>query len=184
MTWLERWVAWPVQGPVLVALCAVAAGCDLRKGIIPNRLTLLALAVALVLSFAHQGWEGLVVSALGALVVSIAPLFLFVRGGLGGGDVKLLAGIGALVGAGAGLELEFLAFLMAAVWGLARLATVRRLGAFRVLGRAIRTLVRRSTPTGDSDDPITMRFGPAVLAAAVVLAVGRAFPGLAGHFLR
>lgn len=88
----------------------LAALADARTGRIPDALTLPALAFGLVV-----GSPG------GAAVCALPALWLFARGKLGGGDVKLLAALGALLGPGA-LLVEVLAI------GAALAAGSRRLG--------------------------------------------------------
>lgn len=117
-----------VVGATLVA--AVAAWTDFRTGHIPNWLTLPAVAVGVV---GHgifggylEGWrEGLLESGValgGAALCSIAPFVMFWKGGMGGGDVKLFAAIGALCQPMLGIEAEMYAFVAAALIAPARLA--------------------------------------------------------------
>lgn len=56
---------------------------------------------------------GVGIAVLGALVTAAPAWALFRRGGMGGGDVKLLGAIGAFVGAERGLEIFFGAILVA-----------------------------------------------------------------------
>jgi len=93
-----------------VAVVLVAAWSDHRHGRIPNALTLPALAAGLVLG-----------SPAGALVSAGLPLLLFGRGKVGGGDVKLFAALGALLGVRLGLTVEALALLGALAMGHRRL---------------------------------------------------------------
>jgi len=82
----------------LVALVLSAAVTDIRSRRIPNSLTLAGVIAGLVLQLALGGWLGLRASLLGLAVgfVVLLPPFLL-RGG-GAGDVKLMAGVGALAG--------------------------------------------------------------------------------------
>lgn len=87
-------VAW---WPTVVVL-AVATITDLRSRRIPNWLVLPFLAAGPVVAAWLHGWQGLGRSfegfALGALIFGV----LFAMGGMGMGDVKLFAAIGAWVG--------------------------------------------------------------------------------------
>jgi prepilin peptidase CpaA len=81
-----------------VVLVGVAMITDLRWRRIPNFLTFPALGLALVVRIGFQGWAGLGV-ALGGAVLAPGLLLLMHGGrGLGMGDLKLAAGIGAIVG--------------------------------------------------------------------------------------
>src|SRR5262245_28945235 len=71
---------------------------DLRSRRIPNVLTFGAAGAALVYGAMTGGWTGLGNAALGWLIGALAFIVPFALGGLGGGDVKLLAAIGAWLG--------------------------------------------------------------------------------------
>lgn len=111
-------------------LTACAAWTDLRTGHIPNRLTIGGLALAVAAHFVHGTslaglGAGLRQGALalgGALLCAVVPLLMYLRGGMGGGDVKLFAALGAALHPLVGLEAETYAFVSAAVIAPAKLA--------------------------------------------------------------
>lgn len=76
----------------------VAAIWDLKTHKIPNRITFPLLILGLILHFTYGGIEGLKDSLLGLTLITLVLLLPFVMGGIGAGDVKLLAAIGALNG--------------------------------------------------------------------------------------
>ncbi len=117
--------------PILVFLGAAFAASvfDLRSRRIPNGLTYGALAVVLLARAWFGGPFALVPAVLAALVVFVVGSFLFGRGWIGGGDVKLLA-----VGAAA---FGFPAFLTV-------LAVVALSGGFLAVGFALRERRLRS----------------------------------------
>ena len=121
--------------PLLALLCWAAVQ-DVRTRRIRNWLTLAIAAGGLLQSFGHD--FGLMrtvppsASVLGLLTGLGLPLLLFAIGALGGGDVKLLAGIGAWVGPAAVVHV----FLAEAVIGmLIVLAQAAASGRLRVLVR-------------------------------------------------
>jgi prepilin peptidase CpaA len=103
----------------MTAGIAVAAGLglaaveeDLRRRQVPNWLTAAGAAGGLVCG-AWGGWHGLGIAACGALVGFLLLLPFHWCGAMGGGDVKLMAAYGALLGPSGTL----LAVLFAAVFG-------------------------------------------------------------------
>jgi len=81
-------------------LCVATAACisDVRTRRIPNALTFGAAAVALVYGLVGGGLPGLGTAAGGWLVGCGLFLPFFLLGGMGAGDVKLLAALGAWLG--------------------------------------------------------------------------------------
>jgi prepilin peptidase CpaA len=80
-------------------LCAsIGAVIDLRERRIPNFLTLPAMAVGCMLHFALGSWRGLGDSALAGIIAGGLFLVFFLAGGMGAGDVKLMAAVGCIVG--------------------------------------------------------------------------------------
>ena len=80
------------------AVLGVATFTDLRSRRIPNWLVLPFLLAGLALSTWMHGWQGLGQSLGGALLGLVIYGVLFWMGGMGAGDVKLCAAIGAWVG--------------------------------------------------------------------------------------
>jgi prepilin peptidase CpaA len=111
-------------------LAATAAWYDWRTGHIPNRLTLLGLAAAILGHFAHGvmiggvgvGVEHAAFAVGGALGCALVPMFMHWKGAMGGGDVKLFAALGAALHPLAGLEAETYAFVAAMLLAPAKLA--------------------------------------------------------------
>lgn len=79
---------------VAVAACVT----DLRSRRIPNALTLSAALAGLLAHWLIGGPEGALFSASGWLVGLLVFLPFFMLRGMGGGDVKLLAALGAWLG--------------------------------------------------------------------------------------
>jgi prepilin peptidase CpaA len=112
----------------LVAALAAATVTDLRARRIPNAVTLSAAMLGLSLNTALRGSDGLALSLEGAGLALAALLPLFALRGMGAGDVKLMAAIGALKGP----EFLIYTFACAALFGggmaLVGLVRSRRLG--------------------------------------------------------
>lgn len=98
---------------VTLITAAAATAWDLRTGRIPNAITFPAMLAGLGLNTYYTGWRGLQASLLG-LGLGVLLLFIpFALGGMGAGDVKMLAAIGALNGH----LFTFRAFLYSAIAG-------------------------------------------------------------------
>jgi prepilin peptidase CpaA len=80
-------------------LCAgVGAFHDLRERRIPNRVTVPAMVAGLMLHGIAGGPYGLADAAAAGLIAGAIFLIFFLAGGMGGGDVKLMAAIGCISG--------------------------------------------------------------------------------------
>jgi prepilin peptidase CpaA len=87
-----------ITAVAVVATGVVACLCDLSTRRVPNVLTFGTAAAALVVAFATGGWTGFGMAAAGWGVGCALFLPWFLLGGMGAGDVKLLAGLGAWLG--------------------------------------------------------------------------------------
>jgi len=105
-----------------VLITGVAAVTDWRTGLIPNWLTLPPIVIAPVVHGILDGTQGLLLSAAGVVACGIVPCLIFRLKGMAGGDVKLFAAIGGIVGPFVGIEAQFFAFCFAALFALGRLA--------------------------------------------------------------
>lgn len=102
-----------------IVLAVVAAGWDLRTRRIPNVLTFGG-ALAAVLAHGYAGGLSGAGWALAGWMVGVA-FFLpfFALGGMGAGDVKLLAALGAWLGPGPAVWLALYSLIAGGVIGLA-----------------------------------------------------------------
>lgn len=87
-----------IYATAALACAAVAAACDVRERRIPNWLTGPALFLGLGLHFvlggaAQCGW-----TLLGAVIAGGIFMVFYAAGGMGAGDVKLMAALAAIVG--------------------------------------------------------------------------------------
>jgi prepilin peptidase CpaA len=93
MEQVPREVVWLVSFVLVEA--AIIDGRSLR---VPNLLTYNFLAGALIFAFWKGGSALLLLSVAGAAVGLLTLLPLYAIGGMGAGDVKLMAGVGAWIG--------------------------------------------------------------------------------------
>jgi prepilin peptidase CpaA len=104
----ENWHVW-----LLSVVLVVAAVIDAWKLKVPNWLTFPLILGGWVYSFACFGWPGLGWSVVGTAVGLGLLLPAYAIGGMGAGDVKLLAGVGAWVWG----TVTFYAFCLSAIFG-------------------------------------------------------------------
>ena len=93
---MQVWIA------ILVGLAAVMD--DLWRRHIANWIPAAALAGGFGWQIGSAGWSGVLAAASGTAAGFVVFLVFFLLGGMGGGDVKLMAGFGALLGPGRLLE--------------------------------------------------------------------------------
>lgn len=105
----------------LLVLLLVAAMIDLRTFRIPNLITMPFAVGALTYYGVLYGFAGMLFSLAGLVVGLLLLLLPYLMGGLGGGDVKLLAMVGAFLGPKA-VVLAF--FFIAIIGGLYAVCTL------------------------------------------------------------
>ena len=91
------------QAVTAQAWIAALVGCaaivdDLARRRISNWIPLLAFCSGMVLQTLDSGWRGSLSGLAGTMVGGAALFIFYLMGGLGGGDIKLLAGFGAVLG--------------------------------------------------------------------------------------
>ncbi len=163
-------------------IAAIAAATDLRTGEIPNWLTLGALLVAPFAHIgralaAHQSGHAALTeggsSFLGLIACAIVPLILYRQDAIGGGDVKLLAAIGALLQPRLGVEAEMYSFFAAGLIAPAFLAYEGKL--FRTIKNTALLAVNPLLPKKKRRqvEPALLtwfRFGPAIFIGTGITA--------------
>ncbi|MCD4813288.1 prepilin peptidase [bacterium] len=83
---------------ILSIILAIAVVTDLRRHKVYNWLTFPSLLLGLALHTSLQGWSGLFLALLGLAVGLFVFLPAFVWGGMGAGDIKLMAVVGVFTG--------------------------------------------------------------------------------------
>lgn len=166
------------------ALAVAAAVTDLARHRIPNRLTYPALVLGLVVALwpAAASAPALGSALLGLLVGGGLALSLFVSGSLGGGDVKLLAALGLLLGLPLIVDVLFYTLIYGAAVSLAMLLWRRRIGELLqgLLAFLVAAACPNSTPAVPPSDlkmPLGFAIGVACLTT-IYLPQLRVSPGL------
>lgn len=173
---------------VVLVLVLVAAGTDLARRKIYNWNTYSGIIAGLALNsigsglerFAQLdgkikqavGWIGLEQSLLGFLACGLIMLACFVLFGVAGGDVKLVAMLGAWLGLEQGIAAMLWSFVLGGCMGL--IVLIWQVGALRLLGLAARQLfytLRLGRQVPLPDDQRRLLKQKIYLAPAAALAV-------------
>ena len=153
--------AWWYYGPGVLLASRLVLGCalivlfaiDLEHQLLPNAITLPGIIVGVVFSFfAEPGWMASLIGVLvgAGVLYGVAEVYYLVRHeeGLGMGDVKMLAMVGAFLGWKLTLLTLMLASLSGTVIGLSLVASGRGgmkyalpFGTFLAIGAAVASAV-------------------------------------------
>lgn len=154
-----------------VIVMVLAAFLDLRSRRIPNALTVTGVALALLLR-APLGWAALADGLLGAGLALLLTVPFFLVKALGGGDVKLMAAVGAFMGP---VELVGACLLIGLLGGIVALVEAIRRGALRtvlinvsyMVIRLVSPLRRELSPTLTSPAAMTIPYGVPIALGAL-----------------
>src|SRR5215831_2093668 len=165
----------------LTLVLATAIWTDLRSGLIPNRLTFPAIGLALIAHAWLGGFQGILFSMAGLGTGFGLFILLYVAGGMGAGDVKLMGAVGAIVGAYGALISGILAIMVGGIYALGAMcyqwgfvATGQKL-ALATYGAL---LTRGKVWAKDLQLPFRLRYGLAIAGGTLLFQLGfRPFGG-------
>lgn len=136
------------QFVIAVFIGLAAAVEDMVRRRISNWIPMTALAAGMICLVLNRGWHGALSAALGALAGFAAFLVFYCLGGMGGGDVKLMAGLGAVIG------VEHV--LAAALW------TAAVGGVLALISLAMPALLKGPQKRGTAASPRSIPYAPAI----------------------
>ncbi|WP_055109120.1 A24 family peptidase [Paenibacillus ihumii] len=155
-------------------LLAAAFITDVRTMKIPNAITISGTVFGIIYHGIASGAAGLIFAVKGAAVGFGVMAALYAVRAVGGGDVKLFAGIGAWVGVPLTLSVLMYSILAAGCIGVLilifRREAVRRLGGIlrSVLGVILLRSISPIQSLAAQDKPLTFPFMLAVLPGAIL----------------
>jgi prepilin peptidase CpaA len=160
---------------IAIMIAGIACFTDLSSRRISNRLVMTGAILGLVMNLLIGSWAGLGWSLLGGLL-GLAIFFpFFALGGMGAGDVKLLACLGAVLGP---KDLLSVALVGALIGGVLALVIAAVNGRLRSTLQGIGSLLAfwatgglRPSPNLNLDSPGTLKIPYAVPVAAGTLLV-------------
>jgi prepilin peptidase CpaA len=163
---------------VTIAVVCLATYSDIRWRKIPNCLTLPAIALGFLLNFLGNSWNGLLSAFFGFLVGMGLLMLPYVLGGMGGGDVKLMAALGVLLGSHAILNVFLYTSLVGGGIAIAvAVANKSLIEMFRRMWLFLKCVFLFRAPSTGAlvfKDSQTMPYGVAISVGTVLyLVVGR-----------
>jgi prepilin peptidase CpaA len=135
---------WLFSIAALIGILATAE--DLRRRTISNKTVVGALVLGLGTQTALYGFQGLGSALAGTAAGFLVFLVFFLLGGMGGGDIKLMAGFGAIVGLGRIFQAALLTAILGAIFAMGYLL-VRKI---------------RGTNNPQAAEPETIPYAPAI----------------------
>ena len=165
----------------LMGLTGIAAITDLYSRWIPNALVVVGFAAGVALNIWLNGWSGLAQSMLGFGLALLIYVPLFILRAMGGGDVKLMAAVGSILGP----RDWFIVFIYASVAGgviaLAMLLARNALGqTFYNMMHIVKELAHFRAPYKSRDtldiasqQALTMPHGVAIAIGAALFLLGQ-----------
>jgi prepilin peptidase CpaA len=156
----------------MAAVTAIAAATDMRARIIPNWLVGVGLLLGFGLNTYMHGWSGLGSALLGFSLALGFYIPLYLLRAMGGGDVKLMAAVGALAGPKDWFTIFVLASVLGGIFALGLLCVRHSLGStFANMWQILGNLARLRAPYAINPDldigspkAITMPHGVAIAA--------------------
>ena len=132
---------------LLTVLVIAAAAFDLRTRRIPNWLCATGLLAGFACQIALSQWAGARDAALGAGLALLIYIPLFALRAVGGGDVKLMAAVGSLVGPSSWIAIFLITAILGGVIALVMIALKRRVGrTLRNVGILVTELAHLRAP--------------------------------------
>jgi prepilin peptidase CpaA len=160
---------------VALALTVLTAAItDLYDSRVPNWLTMPATVLALCFQSALDGMQGVMSGVAGWLTGFTLFIFFYVKGGMGAGDVKLIAAIGAFVGPARVLWISLYTALFGGIYALGIVVySMWTRGGWSETGRRLRHEGTSLLLTGGDVQPLVASLGSYPrLRYAIAMALG------------
>jgi prepilin peptidase CpaA len=164
-----------VSATALIIILVVAVVVDLHSSRIPNWLTFPAMGFALAAHTWLNGVHGTLFSMAGLGAGLGLLLLVYLAGGIGAGDVKLMATVGAFVGAYGALSCAWLAFVVGGVYAISAMCHQWGIAAAgqRLVSAAYGAVLMGGTAwTRELQLPFKLRYGLAIAGGTLLFVFG------------
>jgi prepilin peptidase CpaA len=154
-----------------LGIAIVGAVKDVAGRRIPNWLTYSGLLAALIVRVTFAGWPGLKLGLAGMALAGGIFFLLFMLGGMGGGDVKLMAAVGAWAGAAQVVSVLIVGAIAGGMLAVGHILLHRRVGETL---RNTLELVRHHATAGLQPHPVlnVQQEGTMRLPYGLAIAIG------------
>jgi prepilin peptidase CpaA len=160
---------------ILIAVLGVASFCDVRSSRIPNWVTFSGAAIGLSAQAWMFGVQGLMFSVAGLGAGLGLFLILYLSGGVGAGDVKLMGSVGAMVGPYGALLSGLLAMAVGGAYALGAMCHhwgVYRTGQKLLCATQGALLVGGNSWAQELKLPFPLRYGLAISGGTLLFLTG------------
>jgi prepilin peptidase CpaA len=160
---------------ILMMVLVIAVVTDLRSSRIPNWLTFPAMGFALAGHAWLNGIDGILFSLAGFGMGLGLFFFIYLAGGIGAGDVKLMASIGAFVGGYGVLSCAWLAMILGGIYAIGAMGYqwgVAAAGQRLVYAAYGAVMVGGSVWSRELALPFKLRYGLVIAAGTLLFQLG------------
>jgi prepilin peptidase CpaA len=165
----------------IIAILILASINDLFYKKIPNWLTFSSLLFGIIFQSVFRGYDGFLFSLQGIGIGFVIPFIIYLAGGFGAGDVKLMAAIGSFVGPKEIFIIFIFSSLLSGIWAIILLSihgfifqTLKRY--YNILKTLFFTRQLVYIPPLSGEKKLKIRFG-------IMVALGTLFMELYGSVL-
>ena len=164
-----------MQGVILMMVLVIAVIMDLHSSRIPNWLTFPAMGFALAGHAWLNGIDGIFFSLAGLGTGLGLFLFIYLAGGIGAGDVKLMASIGAFVGVYGVLSCAWIGILIGGLYAIGAMGYqwgVAAAGQRLIYAAYGAVTIGGSAWSRELALPFQLRYGLAIAAGTLLYQLG------------
>jgi prepilin peptidase CpaA len=172
---MDEWINY-----FLITLLALCAASDVRSNKIPNIVTIPFAISAVALHTFNNGLDGFSFSTAGMATGIALLVILYIMGGMGAGDVKLMGAVGSFLGAKATLAAFLFIALAGGVYSLAIILVRRDVfkGFFseKLLILSSMVLLGQYVPieTGNTRQKPRLKYGVAIAVGTITYLLAKA----------
>ncbi len=159
-----------VENSILLTLLISCLYTDLKARKIPNKITITAIIMGIVSNTYNNGILGMAFSVKGLVVGFLLLIIPFVIGGLGGGDVKLIMAIGAIMGDYFVIQSIIYTGIVGAIIALVLMIRYKRFNKLKKVKEYLLStvLLQKIQTIEDEEQPLYFPYGIAITIGTLI----------------